>query len=549
LVAFFGATSAHEDDPERAVLAALSMQRALNLLLRDDDRAEAAQLQMRVGVHTDEVIVSSGSERQQWEETAMGMAVTIAARLETSAEPGTVLVSERTYRLVDSQFRWEPLDRISVKGISQPITVYRPLAYIADGEYSNGQTFPNSIPRIGHEAEFHAIKSSIKGLFEGRGGIAVVTGDEGSGKSFLMNELRQYFAHREALLAEAHRDDPSKAGMLTWVRGRCRSYSQAWPYSVWMDLLHNWLGLHFEDSKEEKRNSLRQRAEAVWGEDFDEHYPYLATFLGLPLEETYQERIRHLDSQGLQQRFFLAVRSWIEASSRKNPVVLAFADLQWADESSLELLRYCLPLSDSETILWLLTFRPEREAALRVFQHYIEAEYPHRLTSVALPPLTEAQSQELIDHLIGAETLPKGTSQLIIHNAAGNPYYILELIRSLIAQDVLIREDGNGAWHVTRSVTSLDLPDSLQRLLAARIDRLSVQEQLVLQVAAVIGPVFWLNAIQATLGEAQPLKANLTALQREQLIQESGRVPDPIAAHPRRGVREPAQQSKGCLPS
>jgi class 3 adenylate cyclase/multidrug efflux pump subunit AcrA (membrane-fusion protein) len=525
LVAFFGASSAHEDDPERAVLASLSMQRALELLLRGDDRAEAAQLQMRVGIHTGEVIVAGGGERQQWEETAMGMAVTIAARLETSAEPGTVLVSERTYRLVDSLFRWEPLDRISVKGISQPMAVYRPLAHIADAEHApHGQTFPDTIPRIGHDAEFHAIKASVKGLFEGRGGIAILTGDEGSGKSFLMNEVRQYFAHREALLAEAHREEPEKADMLRWVRGRSRSYSQTWPYSVWMDLFHNWLGLHFEDSKEEKRNSLRQRAEAVWGEDFDEHYPYLATFLGLPLEESFQERIKHLDGQGLQQQFFLAVRSWIEASSRSGPIVLAFADLQWADESSLDLLKYCLPISDSETILWLLTFRTEREASIRAFQHYLEAEYPHRLTSVALPPLTEAQSQELIDQLIGAKTLPTETSQLIIHNAAGNPYYILELIRSLIAQDVLKREAGDGAWHVTRSVTSLDLPDSLQRLLVARIDRLSIQERQVLQVAAVIGPVFWLNAIQAILGESQTLKGSLTALQREQLIQESGRV-------------------------
>ena len=527
LVAFFGASSAHEDDPERAVLAALAMQRALDLLLRGEDRAEAVQLQMRVGVHTDEVIVASGGERQQWEETAMGMAVTIAARLEASAEPGTVLVSERTYRLVETQFQWQALDKISIKGISLPITVYRPLAYIADVEHElRGQTFPNSIPRIGHDAEFHALKTSIKGLFEGRGGIAIVTGDEGSGKSFLMNEVRQYFAHREALLAEAHPEITAKRVMLTWARGRCRSYSQTWPYSVWMDLFHNWLGMRLEESKEEKRISLRRRAEAVWGNDVDEHYPYLATFLGLPLEEAYTEKIKHLDGQGLQQRFFLAVRSWIEASSRNGPVVLAFADLQWADESSLDLLKYCLPISDSETILWLLTFRAERESPIRAFQHYLEAEYPHRLTSVALPPLTETQSQELIDHLIGAKTLPKETSQLIIHSAGGNPYYILELIRSLIAREVLVRDEESGIWHVTRSVTSLDLPDSLQRLLVARIGRLSIQERLVLQVAAVIGPVFWLNAIQAILGETQTLKADLTALQRTQLIQESGRVPE-----------------------
>jgi class 3 adenylate cyclase/tetratricopeptide (TPR) repeat protein len=525
LVAFFGAPSAHEDDPERAVLAALSMQRALNLLLGKQDRAEAAQLQMRVGVHTDEVIVASGGERQTWEETAMGMAVTIAARLETSAEPGTVLVSERTYRLVEAQFEWQPLGRNLVKGLSQPIEVYRPLAHIADVEQdSSTLTFPHSIPRIGLDAEMQAIKASIKGLFDGRGGITIVTGDEGSGKSFLINEVRQYFAHREALLAQAHPEDSAKTAMLTWIRGRCRSYSQTWPYSVWLDVFHNWLGMRLEDSKEEKRNSLRRKAEAVWGKDVDEHYPYLATFLGLPLEEVYRDKIRYLDGQGLQQRFFLAVRSWIEASSRHGPLVLFFADLQWADESSLELLKHCLSLSDSETILWLFTLRLERESTLRAFQHYMEAEYPHRLTNVALPPLTETQSNELINQLLGPKTLPPETSRLIVHSAAGNPYYILELLRSLIARNVLVRENEEGPWRVTRNVTSLDLPDSLQRLLVARIDRLSAQERLVLQVAAVIGPVFWLNMLQAILGENLSVRAELVALQRNQFIQESGRV-------------------------
>lgn len=526
LVAFFGATSAHEDDPERAVLAALSMQRALRLYLRDWEQDEAADLQMRVGINTGEVIVSSAGERQQWEETAMGIAVAIASRLETAAEPGTVLVSERTYRLVESQFEWLPLGRISVKGVSEPIAVYQPQAYLADHEdLPHGQTFPSSIPRIGHEAEFQALKSSIKGLFEGKGGIALVTGDEGGGKSFLMNEVRQYFAHRQALLAEAHPGESHKPTALTWIRGRCRSYSQSWPYSVWLDLFHDWLGMRLDESKEEKRVLLRRRAEALWGKELDEYYPYLATFLGLPLEEAFTEKVRHLDGEGLRQRFFLAVRGWIEAASRSGPVVLAFSDLQWADESSLALLKYCLPISDSETLLWLFTFRPERDSPIWAFHHYLEAEYPHRLTSVALPPLTEAQSQELIDHLIGPRILPPETSNLIIHSAGGNPYYILELIRSLIAKGVLVRERENGPWRVTRTVTTLDLPDSLQRLLVARIDRLSPQERLVLQIAAVIGPVFWLDMLQTLLDETGTLKSDITALQRTQFIQESGRVP------------------------
>jgi len=123
LVAFFGATAAHEDDPERAILAALSMQRAFELYVRELVQSEAADLRMRVGVSTGEVIVASGAGRQQWQETAMGIAVAVAARMETAAEPGTVLVSEHTYRLVESQFDWQSLGQISVKGVSQPVAV------------------------------------------------------------------------------------------------------------------------------------------------------------------------------------------------------------------------------------------------------------------------------------------------------------------------------------------------------------------------------------------------------------------------------------------
>ncbi|MCI0553964.1 MAG: DUF2791 family P-loop domain-containing protein, partial [Anaerolineae bacterium] len=518
---------AHEDDPERAVLAALSMQRTFDLYVRELTQPEAADLRMRVGVNTGEVIVASGSDRQHWQETAMGMAVAIAARMETAAESGTVLVSEHTYHLVESQFDWESLGEISLKGVSQPIAVYRPKRHATDAEFlTTGGAFPETMPRIGREAEFHTLKSCVQALFEGRGGLATIAGDKGYGKSFLLNEVQHYFMHRKALLAETEVTMPSTELSLIWVRGRCRSYSETWPYSMWLDLFRDWLGIRPDATKEEKRASLHRRAQALWGDALEEHYPYLATFLGLPVEETFTEKIRHLDGEGLRQRFFLAIRSWIEGMSQNGPLVLAFSDMQWADDSSLNLLKYCLPICDNESLLWLLSFRPERETSIWEFYHYLEAEYPHRLTSVELLPLTQAQSLKLIYHLIGSETLPEETSSLIIRNAGGNPYYILELIQALIARGVLARETDNGPWRLMRAVTTLDLPNSLQRLLLAHMDRLSTQQRSVLQTAAVIGPVFWLNMVDNLLGEPHTLKTDLAALQRAQLIQESGRVPE-----------------------
>jgi predicted ATPase/class 3 adenylate cyclase len=525
LVAMFGATLAHEDDPERAILAATSMQHAFELYMRELSQPEAADLKMRVGVNTGEVIVASG--RQHWEETAMGAAVAVAARMEVAAAPGTVLVSEHTYKLVVPNFNWQSLGGILVKGVSQPINVYRPLSHITVPNKSpQTQTFPSFLPRIGREAEFHTLKDCVKGLFDGRGRIAVVEGDQGSGKSFLMREVQQYFVHRGSLLAESQSVSSPEASELLWVGGRCRSYSQTWPYSLWLDLFRDWLQFRPDDSREEKLACLRSLAEELWDGSLEEHYPYIATFLNLPLEEIYSDKVRHLDGESLRQRFFLAVRSWIEAASRKSPLVLVFSDLQWADDSSLALLKYCLPVCDNEPLLWVFTFRPERETALWDFHHFLEAEYPHRLTGVNLLPLTEAQSRELIGHLIGADVLPKETSDLIIHNAGGNPYYILELVRVLISRGILACDENCSEWHMTRAMTTLDLPESLQQLLVARLDRLSAHERLVFQVAAVIGPVFWFNILQALLGNAPTLRADLAALQRAQFIEESGRVPE-----------------------
>jgi len=532
LVAFFGATSAHEDDPERAVLAATSMHKALAPYAAELTERGNIDLLLRVGVNTGEVVVANiGDSRQHSEDTAMGAALTIAARMEAAAEPGTVLVSEHTYRLVEAQFEWQPLGEITVKGVSQPIAVYRPLTFRAGAMRADRlQAYGLSAPLIGREAEFCTLRGCLEDLRAERGGIAMVTGDEGMGKSHLAAQVRQHLVRDRALLAEACGDGSCPADMapleLTWLQGRCRSYDQSSPYSMWLDLLRGWLGMREGELKEEMRNRLRHRAELLWGDRLAEHYPYLATFLSLPLEEAFAERVRHLEAGGLRQQLFLTVRSWVEEMAARGPLVLAFEDLHWAATTSLELLEYCLPLCDHAALLWLFLFRPERTSPVWGFRHRVETEYPHRVTTLTLLPLTEAQSREFVDRLVGPEVLPAETCALVLNKSEGNPYYIQELVHALIEQRVLVQEAETGRWRAARAVVSLDLPDTLHSLLLARIDCLSPENRRVLQMAAVIGPVFWSNALQVLAGDAVALKTHLTALQRAQLIQERGRVPE-----------------------
>ena len=275
LVAFFGASVTHEDDPERAVLAALSMQRAIKQYTEEKAEGDGINLQIRVGINTGEVILTNVGDRSQHsEDTAMGIAVAIAARMENAAEPGTVLVSENTYRLTNNQFNWQPLGEITVKGVSQPIVVYRPQTPKFEADHlSHIQVSGVSPPLIGREEEIRKIQKCIGELYDGRGQIVMVVGDKGMGKMYLMNEVYQSYLRQEALWMECRigeeNQDPVKANPIAiphppkWLRGRCRSYDESWPYSMWLDLLHNWLDTQPDESKETTRDHLRAHAAAL----------------------------------------------------------------------------------------------------------------------------------------------------------------------------------------------------------------------------------------------------------------------------------------------
>ncbi len=545
LVAFFGTTVAHEDDPERAVLAAMAMQRAIAAWAQDLHEQENIHLSLRVGVNTGEVIVASvGDQRTYSEDTAMGGAIALAARMEQAAEPGTVLVSANTYRLAEAQFDWQPLGEITVKGIGKPVSVYRPLAPRMSAE--RGRPYEVAVPIVGREEELRTIINCVDDLLNGRGGALIVVGEHGMGKSLLVEEARRHFTRREALLAEVETLAPrtlSDAGMapserigssrIREVRGQARSYDQAQPYGVWQDLLRSWLGIRGEEPGESAKERLRELTESLWGPEAANFYPELVRFLGLPPDPAHTEQSQHLDAEGMRQRLFVAIKSWVEHLAELGPLIISLSDMHWCDATSLDLLRYCLPLCDYADLLWIFVFRPERHSPIWEFWHYVETEYPHRLTTLSLEALNAERSRELIEQMIGKDVLPAEMESLVIQKAEGNPFYVQELVRSLIASGVLVRDSAPGpdgeqrtTWRVTQAVTSLSLPDSLQGLLMARIDRLGHAEQLVLQRAAVIGTTFWSRVLSAISPDIPDLRDHLTALQRSQLIAERGRGPD-----------------------
>lgn len=520
LVAFFGATDAHEDDPERAVLAGLAMHEAIRGCAEELKAQTQAELMVRVGINTGEVIVASvGEAGIHREDTAMGGGVALAARMETAAEPGAVLVSEDTYRLIAERFDWQPLGEIAVKGIGRPVAVYRPLRRRAAPRALT--MYDLALPFTGRESAFAALTECVAALCSGRGGIVLLTGEKGMGKSLLANRVQQHFVHQTTLCsADADAAPPAVA----WLSCTCRSYDQATPYAMWAGLLRRWLETTAV-AETDLVLLLRQQAAALWGEQAEHYAPYLATLLALPVEGAPAERLTYLQAEELQRQLAQALERWVEALANQGPLVLAFNDLQWADVSSLEALKRCLPLCDAAPILWLASFRPDHTSPVWAFGQYVATEYPHRLTRIDLQPLTADESRALVAAMLGPAALADQALELVIEKGEGNPYYLREIIYALIGQG-LLRQDAAGVWRPTQPIASFALPGSLRSLLLARVDRLSADERRALQIAAVIGPVFWRKVLEGCLNDSELLQRCLVALQRAQLIHEQNLTPD-----------------------
>jgi class 3 adenylate cyclase/tetratricopeptide (TPR) repeat protein len=526
LVAFFGTAAVHEDDPERAVLASLAMQDAIRAYAAELAEKQGIGLRLRVGVNTGEVIVANiGDRTQHSEDTAMGEAIALAARMETAAEPGTVLVSENTYHHIESRFEWKSLGEITVKGISQPVAVYRPLAPRSETRRAPRlEAYGLSSLLVGRDREFESMLRRVSDLRAGTGCVVLLTGDEGMGKSYLVSQVHQQALKDEALLTKA-RGAQGVVPKLSWLRGHCRSYEQSWPYSMWLDMLRRWLGAYGE-TREGTRERLWQESGMLWGGQADQYFPYLAALLSLPLESEAAGRIEGLDAESLRQQFFVTLRSWVEAMIQRGPVVLVFDDVYWADVTSLDLLEYCLPLCEHGPLMLLLMFRLQPGSTVWEFHRRVEAQYPHRLLALTLAPLTEAQSGAMIDQIVGPKAFPQETRAQIIERAEGNPYYIEEIIRALIRDGALVVDEKSGQWRAVRAIESLGLPGTLRNLLLARMNDLSPVQRRVLQMAAVIGSVFWTDVLQELVGAEEALDEHLAALQRAQFVRQRGRIPD-----------------------
>jgi predicted ATPase len=425
----------------------------------------------------------------RYEYTALGDAVNVAARMQAAAEPGTVLITASTERLVADAFESEDLGEIAVKGKSDPVHAYRVVALRAvPGRRRGLEGVGLESPMIGRDDELDTLRALFAVAQAGRGRVAVLIGEPGIGKSRLLAEFRRW----------AMDERPDGNGVPTWIEGHCVSYGHTLPYHLLLDLVRNMLGLSVSTSEIEARAALDRRLAAILGDEASESAGYLAHLLALPLQPDEADRAQ-VEPDVMQGRYVAAILRVLRALAASAPVVLVLEDLHWADPASVIVMSQLMPLAAHLPIVALAALRAETDSDGWGLVTQARELFGEALAEIRLQPLSDSESRDLVAHLLEIESLPDAVRELILARAEGNPFFVEEVVRMLIGRGVIERREDR--WVARAEVSSVEIPETLHGLLLARIDQLPDAAKRSLRVASVIGRQFPVRVLERVLAE------------------------------------------------
>jgi class 3 adenylate cyclase/tetratricopeptide (TPR) repeat protein len=495
VMALFGAPIAHEDSARRAVAAALEMQKSLDDYAAEVKKRYSIECRFRVGLNTGPVVVGKISDSLEMDYTALGDTVNLAARMEELAEPGTVHLSENTYRAIQDYFECEPLGALTVKGKGAPVVAYRaarerPVRTRFEAAAERGLT-----PFVGRNQELAVLRGYLEQAKRGQGQVVFISGEAGIGKSRLLLEFRR------SILDEA----------VTWLESHCISYGNRIPYLPMIDILKSNFGVQEGDNEGAIICKVEEGA-AHWHEAARATVPYLKYLLNVdPGDPT----VTVMDPMERRAGVFDSLRALLLQESRRRPLVVVVEDLHWVDEKSEEAVAALADVVASAPVLLILTYRPGYAHSLG------ERTYYSRLALGHLPP---EESATMAERVLQVATLPRQLQQLITSKAEGNPFYIEEVTKSLVESGVLRKT--NGSYFLEQPAERIRVPDTIQEVILSRIDRLERQAKQAIQLASVIGREFTVRLLNRISDIEVKLDDLLAELKSLELIYEKAYFPE-----------------------
>jgi predicted ATPase/class 3 adenylate cyclase len=484
LMALFGAPIAHENNAERAVRAALDMQADVVKMSRKLKEEHGYEISMRVGLHSGIVVVGGIGSDLLMNYTAIGDTVNLAHRIMEAAAPGTILVSEPVYRQVRALFDLQQISMLNPKGITRPVPAFRVVNLKEKPGLVRGVEGLRA-PMIGRERELNELKAALGALTSRRKGqLALILGEAGLGKSRLTREFRSALEGQPVRILE----------------GQSVAYRKSLSYWIFLDMLANFLGVTARTPAEQVRDRLAQTLFQAMGGAAVETLPYFEYLMSLHISDpAAAQRMQYLDAGQLRQQIFLAARNLFLAEARRQPLLLIFEDLHWADETSLELLSFLAESLNQAPIFILGISRFISNGPMQKGIDYAQQHFPAQYHCIQLQNLSPAQTERLMLELLAIPEMPGGLQQKILERSGGVPFYLEEILRMLIDKGAIYREADH--WRAVPGMEAVfqNVPDSLEGLILARFDRLDPLQRRVLQVASVIGKSFGLPLLEQVM--------------------------------------------------
>jgi predicted ATPase len=543
VLAVFGANRTHEDDPERAVQAAMVI------------REEARQLGLEAaaGINTGEVYLGSMGSEQHLETTVMGPVVHLAARFLKQAEPGEILVGETTYRLTRRAFTFAPR-MVTVKGLAEPVATYSAIEALRKREKTRGIEGMQAA-LIGRDEELAELRAALDEACRGRGQIVTLIGEAGMGKSRLVSELKQGVGVGCSVFGVRGEDiqgptPNTKHPTPLWLEGRCQELGVRVGYSFFVDLFHGYLAARAENaalgSEEGEEaasdresparglarstngarrtpqhvllSALRELVEhgCLSGEQAEEIAPVLGNLLCLRFGDDRDERLRHTSPEQIRHQTFAAVQAFLIGLAKRQPLALIAEDLHWVDSQSLELIAQLMEAVEAAPLLLVCVYRPEEPQACARLAVRAAQERADRYTEIRLTELSPAQSRRLVESLLPGSALPPDVWNAILEKPHGNPLFLEETVRALIDSGLIYRDVET--WRAREGSEALAVPKTIQSVILSRVDRLDRGLRGVLQCASVIGPVFRPRLLERLTPDGPRLEESLAELERHGLI-------------------------------
>jgi class 3 adenylate cyclase len=459
MMAIFGAPVAHEDHARRACYAALELQEAISAYAEELRSEQGIELAVRIGLNSGEVVVGAIGADLEMDYTAIGHTVGLAERAEQLAEPGKVYLTEHTAALAEGYLKLVDLGEVEPKGAGRPLRIYE---LTGRGE-ATGRVEAlrrRGLSRfVGREAEIDALESAREQSLAGQGQVVGVVGEAGVGKSRLCYEFAERCRER---------------GMPVYQVGG-QAHTKSVPLAPVLALLRDFFGIGERDADRLARGRIEETATAL-DPDLGEELPLLFELLAVPDPERPAERMA---PEARQRRLLALLRRLARAQSAQRPNLLLFEDLHWLDPASEAYLANHVEALQGTRSMVLVDFRPEYQANWMSRSYYRQ---------IALSPLGAEASEQMLADLLGDDPSLDGLAELIGERSEGNPFFVEEIVQSLVEAGSLLGE--RGAYRLVGTIEQLSVPASVQAVLAARIDRLSEREKAVLGAAAVIGREF-----------------------------------------------------------